>query len=113
MTCAATPGASRWPVRPRPGWARSRHSAAVCSRRFFVAGAAPLDDAACVRIADAIGLDRETFAAALDDPETTAALGATIAEALATGVFGVPSFVAGGRVYFGNDRLPILRHMLL
>ena len=87
------------------------------SRRLFqavfVAGASPLDDAACVRIADAIGLDRETFAAALDDPETAAALAATVAEALATGVFGVPSFVAGGRVYFGNDRLPILRHMLL
>jgi len=32
---------------------------------------------------------------------------------LAAGVFGVPSFVVGDRVYFGNDRLPILRHVLL
>ena len=79
----------------------------------FVAGAATLDDPACVRIASEIGLDPETFEAALDDPETAAALEATVAEALAAGVFGVPSFVVAGRVYFGNDRLPILRHMLL
>ena len=79
----------------------------------FVARAAPLDDTACVRIAGAIGLDPETFEAALDDRETAAALETTVAEALAAGVFGVPSFVADGRVYFGNDRLPILRHMLL
>jgi len=87
------------------------------SRRLFqavfVAGASSLDDTACVRIAGEIGLDPETFEAALDDRETSAALEATLAEALAAGVFGVPSFVVGGRVYFGNDRLPILRHMLL
>ena len=41
------------------------------------------------------------------------ALEATVAEAQTAGVFGVPSFVVGGQVYFGNDRLPILRHMLL
>jgi 2-hydroxychromene-2-carboxylate isomerase len=34
-------------------------------------------------------------------------------DAAARGVFGVPSFVIDGRVYFGNDRLPIVRHMLL
>jgi 2-hydroxychromene-2-carboxylate isomerase len=87
------------------------------SRRLFqavfVASASPLDDAACVRIASEIGLDPETFKTALDDPETAAALDATVAEALAAGVFGVPSFVVASRVYFGNDRLPILRHMLL
>jgi 2-hydroxychromene-2-carboxylate isomerase len=80
---------------------------------LFVNGESPLDDAVCLRLAGEIGLDPEIFAAALDDPETAAALAATVAEALAAGVFGVPSFVVAGRVYFGNDRLPILRHMLL
>ena len=32
---------------------------------------------------------------------------------MARGVFGVPSFVVGDEVYFGNDRLPLLRHALL
>ncbi len=79
---------------------------------MFVRGTSPLDDAACLQIASAIGLDRQTFEAALDDPETDAALAATVADALAAGVFGVPSFVLEGRVYFGNDRLPIVRHVL-
>jgi 2-hydroxychromene-2-carboxylate isomerase len=82
-------------------------------RALFVNGESPLDDAACVRVAKEIGLDPAAFEAALDDPQTAAALAATLAEALAAGVFGVPSFGVGGRVYFGNDRLPILRHMLL
>ena len=37
---------------------------------LFVDGRSPLDDDACVRIANGIGLDPSTFAAALDDPET-------------------------------------------
>ena len=86
------------------------------SRRLFQAvfvdGAAPLDDAALVGFAAEIGLDRAAFAATLDEPATAAAHEATVKDALAAGVFGVPSLVLDGRVYFGNDRLPIVRHML-
>jgi 2-hydroxychromene-2-carboxylate isomerase len=80
---------------------------------LFVAGASPLDDAACARIAGEAGLDAAAFRAALDEPATGQALAETLSAALADGVFGVPSFVALGRLYWGNDRLPILRHMLL
>ena len=80
---------------------------------LFVLGTSPLDEDACVRIAAAAGLHEATFRAALAAPETARALAATLADALAEGVFGVPSFVAAGRLFFGNDRLPILRHMLL
>jgi 2-hydroxychromene-2-carboxylate isomerase len=80
---------------------------------LFVAGTSPLDEDACVRIGAAAGLHEATFRAALAAPETARALAATLADALADGVFGVPSFVAAGRLFFGNDRLPILRHMLL
>ena len=80
---------------------------------LFVIGTSPLDEDACVRIAATAGLHEVTFRAALAAPETAGALAATLADALAEGVFGVPSFVAAGRLFFGNDRLPILRHMLL
>lgn len=80
---------------------------------LFVLGTSPLDDAACVRIGAAAGLDEATFREAIAAPETARTLAATLADALADGVFGVPSFVAAGRLVFGNDRLPILRHMLL
>jgi len=79
---------------------------------IFVDRTAPLDDAALRAFAREVGLDPAGLAAALDDPATAAAYEATVAEALAVGVFGVPSFVLEGRVYFGNDRLPIVRHMI-
>jgi 2-hydroxychromene-2-carboxylate isomerase len=78
----------------------------------FVDGTSPIDDAALRRFAAEAGLDPTRFGAMLDDPATAAALDATVAAALAAGVFGVPSFVTGCRVYFGNDRLPIVRHVI-
>jgi 2-hydroxychromene-2-carboxylate isomerase len=79
----------------------------------FVCGTSPLDAPACCRVAGEAGLDRAAFAAALEAPETAAALAATVADAHAFGVFGVPSFLADGQVFWGNDRLPIVRHVLL
>ena len=79
---------------------------------IFVDGTSPLGDAALGRLAQEAGLDLAEFRGALDDPATAAAHQATVAAALAAGVFGVPSFVLDGRVYFGNDRLPIVRHVL-
>jgi len=79
----------------------------------FVRGTSPLDASACRRLAAEVGLDEIAFGEALDSPETATAHAATITDALAAGVFGVPSFVIGGQVYWGNDRLPIVRHVLL
>ena len=53
------------------------------------------------------------FARSLADARTAAQLASTVEEAVARGVFGVPSFVLGEDVYFGNDRLVLLRHALL
>jgi 2-hydroxychromene-2-carboxylate isomerase len=39
-------------------------------------------------------------------------LNATIDRALDTGVFGVPTFIAKGELFWGNDRLILLRHYL-
>jgi 2-hydroxychromene-2-carboxylate isomerase len=79
----------------------------------FVHGTSPLDAAACLRMAGELGFDRAAFRIALDAPDTAKALAATVADAHALGVFGVPSFVVGEKVYWGNDRLPIVRHVLL
>jgi 2-hydroxychromene-2-carboxylate isomerase len=79
----------------------------------FVTGTSPRDDSMLLRIATASGLAESAFAEALTAPATVQAQAATLAEALAAGVFGVPSFVVGGRLFWGNDRLPLLRHHLL
>jgi 2-hydroxychromene-2-carboxylate isomerase len=50
-----------------------------------------------------VGLDRDEMLAAADAADAT--LQAATEEARAKGVFGSPSFVAGGELYWGNDRL--------
>jgi 2-hydroxychromene-2-carboxylate isomerase len=82
-------------------------------RATFVEGVSPIDDRACARLAAEAGLDAADFARVLAEPATEAALAATLDHALAKGVFGVPSFVVDGRVFFGNDRLPLVRHFAL
>jgi 2-hydroxychromene-2-carboxylate isomerase len=82
-------------------------------RALFIDGTSPLDEAACANLAREVGLDERGFGTALKQPETAARLAATVADAVAAGAFGVPSFVVGNEVYFGNDRLPLLRHALL
>jgi 2-hydroxychromene-2-carboxylate isomerase len=52
-------------------------------------------------------------ARAAQDPAVKAGLQAHADEALALGLFGVPSFVVDGRVFWGFDALPMLRAYLL
>jgi 2-hydroxychromene-2-carboxylate isomerase len=82
-------------------------------RALFVDGISPLDDGVCAHLAAKVSIDRAAFQRTLAQPETAADLAATVEEALARGVFGVPSFLLGDQVYFGNDRLVLLRHALL
>ncbi len=49
---------------------------------------------------------------ALDDPAVKAELKAAGDEAIALGLFGVPSFVVDGRAFWGLDSLPMLRGAL-
>lgn len=63
-------------------------------------------------VARRIGLDADTVLAAADDPDRLARLDANAAEAKATGVFGVPTFVIGEEIFWGNDRIEFLRDHL-
>ncbi|NES17520.1 MAG: hypothetical protein F6K41_00835 [Symploca sp. SIO3E6] len=40
-------------------------------------------------------------------------LDASLERALDAGVFGVPTFIVSGELFWGNDRLVLLRHYLL
>jgi 2-hydroxychromene-2-carboxylate isomerase len=82
-------------------------------RALFVDGRSLPDDRVCAGLAREIGLDEAAFRAALAHPDIAARLAATVEEAAALGLFGVPSFVIGDEAYFGNDRLPLVRHALL
>jgi 2-hydroxychromene-2-carboxylate isomerase len=63
-------------------------------------------------IADEVGLGPRPLAEIAEDPVYKAALEANTREAAASGVFGVPSFVVAGKVFFGTDRMALLeRHV--
>ena len=72
----------------------------------------PLDEALCVEIATDMGLSATSFATLLSDSATQELMTDTADEAHRRGAFGVPTFFADERMFWGNDRLVLLRHYL-
>ena len=72
----------------------------------------PVDEKACVRLAEEVGLPVALFAALLADPQTDEQLVASAREAHTRGAFGVPTFFTGEQMFWGNDRIVILKHVL-
>ncbi|HUY20510.1 MAG TPA: 2-hydroxychromene-2-carboxylate isomerase [Candidatus Binataceae bacterium] len=63
-------------------------------------------------VAAKAGLDPRELAAAADAPETIAEYARENLEAQARGVFGVPTFVVGDQLFWGNDRIDFLEEYL-
>lgn len=60
-----------------------------------------------------IGIDAAAFAEGIAQTDIKHALKTNTDEAIARGAFGVPSFFVGDDMYFGNDRLDLLRLAVL
>ena len=102
----------RGPYRP----ARERGVAAAYVRDAFHAAwgeGARLDDPEVLaRLAEARGWDAAGFLRYVDSPAAAAALESATAQAVARGVFGVPTMTIGSDMWWGNDRLFMLeRHL--
>jgi len=70
-------------------------------------------DAVLAGICQGCGIDPLAFAAAIAEPHVKAALKANTDELMARGGFGSPTiFINGDDMYFGNDRLPLVRQAL-
>lgn len=83
-------------------------------RRCFAEGDPPLTQAALGAVAASVGLSAEEFFGARDSEATAARHRANMAAALAAGAFGVPTFVVeDGALFWGQDRLPLLRDHLI
>jgi 2-hydroxychromene-2-carboxylate isomerase len=65
------------------------------------------------KICKQVGVDAAAFAEGITLPTMKNALKANTDEAIARGAFGVPSFFVGNDMYFGNDRLDLLRLAVL
>jgi 2-hydroxychromene-2-carboxylate isomerase len=71
-------------------------------------------DAVLADIAAALGIDAAAMLVAIATPGVKAQLKAHTDEAIARGAFGSPTiFVGGDDMYFGNDRLPLVRAAVL
>ncbi len=66
-----------------------------------------------LRVAAEVGLDSGEVAAATRDPEVKLALRTATDRAHERGVFGVPTFVVGGELFWGEDRLTAAAAALL
>ncbi len=87
-------------------WARAVFSAS------FAEGRDCSDPAVLSDIAGSLGLDGQRLLEATKDDSIKQALKDVTAEAMDKGVFGAPTFIAGGEMYWGADRLDSLeRHV--
>lgn len=71
---------------------------------WFEKGMMPGEDAHLEAALTAVGLDVAEVLSAADAPEVEAAVAANTAEARERGIFGVPTFVVGEEMFWGDDR---------
>ena len=71
------------------------------------------DDAVLARICGQCGIDAQAFLAGIATPEIKNRLKANTEELIRRGGFGSPTMFVGDDMYFGNDRLPLVRAAVL
>lgn len=79
---------------------------------IFAEGTPRIDEEECVRRAETIGIERDRFLGRLHSSEAKERLEHNARQARSAGAFGVPTFVVGNEVFWGNDRLVLVRHRL-
>jgi 2-hydroxychromene-2-carboxylate isomerase len=70
------------------------------------------DKSVVVEIAAGLGIDRDAFVAGVGEPGLKERLKEDTAAAEARGLFGVPSFIVDGELYWGHDRMDYVREAL-
>lgn len=80
------------------------------SGAIYVRRSWPIDEAMVCGVASEHDLDRDAFVEALHSEAVAKARAAAAREAFERGAFGVPTFFVGDEMFWGNDRLPLVRH---
>jgi 2-hydroxychromene-2-carboxylate isomerase len=71
-----------------------------------------IDAETCAAIASRIKLDARLFGEAIGSSAVNERVTASARRAFERGAFGVPTFLVGDRMFWGNDRLVLLEHYL-
>lgn len=111
----------KYPLRPARAQRLALHAATLGKAEALVcplikaywSEAADIEDLALLaRFAAAAGIDPASVPAVVADEGLKAGLEANLAEAVRIGLFGVPTAVFEGKLFFGNDHLDLLeRHL--
>ncbi|MEO1649820.1 MAG: DsbA family protein [Pseudomonadota bacterium] len=86
--------------------------AAAYLREHWVRGADLADHATLAAIARSVGLDAEALSAAADQPEVAARHARNSADAIARPIFGSPTYIVDGDMFYGQDRLELVARAL-
>ena len=78
----------------------------------FAKGGRSFDPDSLAALVARLGAPADAFRSLLQSDDLERRHEQTIADALAAGAFGVPSFVVDGELFWGQDRLPLLRRHL-
>ncbi|MEM7555313.1 MAG: DsbA family protein [Cyanobacteria bacterium P01_A01_bin.84] len=81
-------------------------------KAMFEDSLSQIDERECVTRAEACGILASEFQSLLTAKETVNQLNATINRALESRVFGVPTFIVSEELFWGNDRIILLRDHL-
>lgn len=81
-------------------------------RAFFVDDRDISDAAVVGEIARSVGIDPAELTAGVQQPEIKERLKTHVDQAIAGGVFGAPTIVVDGELFWGNDRLPQIERWL-
>lgn len=79
---------------------------------MFTSSLSQIYEKECVTCAEDCGISTDDFQSLLAEKETMSQLHTTINRAIESGVFGVPTFIVSGELFWGNDRIILLRHYL-
>jgi len=82
-------------------------------KAIFVEDRLRVDRSLSIELAEGCGLERERFAAELESEASRTEQTRILGQAIARGAFGVPTFIVGSRLFWGNDRLVLLRRHLM
>ena len=91
---------------------KEREYSRLLFKAVFEDSLSQVDERECVIRAKACNISTADFKSLLRAKETANQLDATIDRALNCGVFGVPTFIVSGKLFWGNDRIILLRHYL-
>ncbi|MCZ6854765.1 MAG: DsbA family protein [Gammaproteobacteria bacterium] len=89
-----------------------REVAWALAREVYEHASWPLDEEVVLATAESLGLERSAFAKRLSAQETIAAMATNCQRAVDRGAFGTPTFFVNERLFWGNDRIPLLHHAL-